>query len=138
MPIGFHATKLVVGDLGAAERFYRAIGLEVVSRNTGGEAEVNQEQTWLAASGDGDGDGHVLILSQFLELPTPAAVHYPGEVWLAFRVDDVDQMLRTIEQAGGAIVRPAEDRPEHAVRAAVAADCEGHFLEIVGPMAATG
>ena len=37
------------------------------------------------------------------------------------------------------VLREGEDRPEHAVRAAVVADPEGHIIEIVGPMStATG
>ena len=52
MSIAMNFTKLVVGDVAAAERFYRAIGLQVVSRNLGGEAEVRQEQCWLSATGE--------------------------------------------------------------------------------------
>jgi predicted enzyme related to lactoylglutathione lyase len=132
MPIAYHATKLVVGDLAAAERFYRAIGLKVVSRNLGGEAEVRQEQCWLSATGDAS--GHMLILSRFVELPTPPRPIYPGEVWLAFNVPDVDALCAIVEASGGQLVRPGQDRPEHQVRAAVVADPEGHFIELVGPM----
>jgi catechol 2,3-dioxygenase-like lactoylglutathione lyase family enzyme len=45
MSIAMRHMKLVVRDLNAAERFYRAIGLKVVSRNVGGEGEVAQEQS---------------------------------------------------------------------------------------------
>lgn len=133
MSIATIATKLVVGDLAAAERFYRAIGLQVVSRNLGGEAEVRQEQCWLSATGDAS--AHILILSRFVELPPPPRPTYPGEVWLAFNVADVDATCRTVAEAGGGVHRPGEDRPEHAVRAAVVTDPEGHFIELVGPMA---
>jgi hypothetical protein len=34
------------------------------------------------------------------------------------------------------VVRASQDRPEHGVRAAVIADPEGHFIELVGPMSA--
>jgi catechol 2,3-dioxygenase-like lactoylglutathione lyase family enzyme len=134
MSIALTATKRVVSNLEASERFYRAIGLKVVSRNVGGEDEVRQEQCWL--SGSGDMSTHVLILTRFLELPPPPRPVYPGEAWLAFMVTNVDEMLTMIEAAGGAIVRAAQDRPEHNVRAAVVCDPEGHFIEIVGPMSA--
>jgi len=132
MTIELIATKRIVRDLESAERFYRAIGLKFISRNVGGEDEVRQEQCWLSASGDPG--THILILTRFLELPPPNRPVYPGEAWLAFRVADVDGILTTIEESGGRIRRPAQDRPEHNVRAAVVSDPEGHVIEIVGPM----
>ncbi len=134
MTLALIATKRVVRDLEAAERFYRAIGLKFISRNIGGEHEVRQEQCWLSASGDPS--THILILTRFLELPPPNRPVYPGEAWLAFRVPDVDGILRTIQESGGKILRAAQDRPEHNVRAAVVSDPEGHVIEIVGPMSA--
>lgn len=135
MTIAMHATKLVVADIASCERFYLALGLKVASRNLGGEDEVRQEQCWLSASGDMS--SHVLILSRFVELPPPARPTYPGEVWLAFQVADVDAACAAVETAGGAVVRPGQDRPEHAVRAAVVSDPEGHFIELVGPIGQT-
>ena len=135
MSIAMNYTKLVVGDLEAAERFYRALGMQVVSRNLGGEAEVRQAQCWLSATGDAG--AYVLILSQFVELPAPPRPTYPGEAWLVFNVSDVDATIAAATAAGGGVVRPGEDRPEHSVRAAVVCDNEGHMIELVGPMAAT-
>ena len=134
MSIELSATKLVVGDVDTSECFYRALGLKVVSRNLGGEDRVRQEQCWLSATGDTT--AHILILSRFLELPPPSRPVYPGEAWLAFRVADVDATLKTVEESGGMIVRPGQDRPEHGVRAAVVSDPEGHVIEIVGPISA--
>ena len=132
MPVVMHATKLVVRDVDSTERFYLALGLKLVNRNLGGEAEVRQQQTWLSATGDMQ--SHILILSRFTELPAPAEPGYPGEVWLAFQVEDVDAAITTAEAAGGKTVRAGEDRPEHNVRAAVICDPEGHHIELVGPM----
>jgi catechol 2,3-dioxygenase-like lactoylglutathione lyase family enzyme len=132
MTIAMHATKLVVRDVAAAERFYQAMGLKLVSRNAGGEREVRQQQSWLSATGDAN--SHLLILSQFVELPAPSRPAYPGEVWLAFNVADVEATVATVRSAGGTIVRAGQDRPEHSVRAAVVSDPEGHFIELVGPM----
>jgi catechol 2,3-dioxygenase-like lactoylglutathione lyase family enzyme len=132
MEFAMHATKLVVRDVAAMERFYMALGLKLVSRNQGGEGDVHQQQSWLSASGDMD--SHVLILTRFVELPEPAAPSYPGEIWLCFRVPDVDASIMTVEAGGGTCRRPGEDRPEHAVRAAVVCDPEGHMIELVGPM----
>jgi lactoylglutathione lyase len=132
MSIGMHATKLVVRDVVAAERFYLTVGLKLVNRNLGGEQEVRQQQSWLSASGDAS--THLLILSQFLELPPPPAPIYPGEVWLAFNVADVEAIVQAAVGAGGNVVRAGQDRPEHGVCAAVVSDPEGHLIEIVGPM----
>jgi catechol 2,3-dioxygenase-like lactoylglutathione lyase family enzyme len=132
MILGMHATKLVVRDVEAAERFYQAIGLKRVTRNLGGEGTVRQNQSWLSVTGDSS--AHMLILSQFTEVPAPALPDYPREFWLAFNVADVDAVIAAVEGAGGSVVRPGEDRPEHGVRAAVVADNEGHIIEIVGPL----
>lgn len=127
-----HATKLVVRDVDAAEQFYEAVGLKVVSRNVGGEDEVRQQQSWLAASDAPN--AHILILTRFLELPLPARPEYPGEIWLCFMVSDVDDTVAKVLSEGGKLVRAGEDRPEHKVRAAVVTDPEGHLIELVGPM----
>lgn len=136
MILAMHATKLVVRDVAAAERFYAAIGLKRVAHNLGGEAEVRQQQAWLSVSGDST--SHMLILSQFLEAGTPPLPAYPREVWLAFNVADVDATIAAVEAAGGSLLRAGEDRPEHGVRAAVVGDNEGHIIEIVGPIAGAG
>lgn len=132
MILGIHATKVVVRDVDAAERFYLALGLKPVARNEGGEGDVRQRQAWLSVTGDSA--SHMLILSQFLEAPYPAQPAYPREFWLAFNVADVDGVCAATEAGGGKVLRPGEDRPEHGVRAAVVADPEGHIIEIVGPM----
>lgn len=126
------ATKLVVRDADAAERFYSALGFKLVSRNVGGEAETRQKQSWLSASGDMS--AHLIILSEFTELPPPGPIAYPGEAWLAMYVADIEAACETVKQAGGSIVRAGQDQPEHQVRAAIVADPEGHIIELVGPM----
>jgi len=133
MIVGIHATKLVVGDVDAAERFYQGIGLKLVTRNLGGEGNVRQKQSWLSVTGDSS--THMLILTQFVELPAPDRPAYPGEVWLAFNVAGVDAVIEAVTAAGGAVLRPGEDQPAFGVRAAIVADPEGHVIEVVGPMA---
>jgi predicted enzyme related to lactoylglutathione lyase len=132
MSIKMNNFKLVVGDLGRAERFYSALGLQVVARNLGGEDEVRQDQAWMSETGDMQ--SFVLILSHFTELPAPRPPVYPGEVWLVFTVANVDTTIAQVEREGGSVLRRGENRPEHNVRAAVVADPEGHPIELVGPM----
>ena len=125
-------TKLVVNDVKANELFYVALGLKVANRNVGGEAEVRQEQCWLSSTGQMD--GHILILSRFLELGPMPDPTYPGEAWLGFRVSDVEAAVEAAQAAGGRLIRPGQDRPEHKVRAALVSDPAGHIVEIVGPL----
>ncbi len=132
MILGIHATKLVVRDADAAEAFYGAIGLKLVARNTGGEGDVRQKQAWLSVTGDST--SHILILTEFLEVPAPPLPAYPGEVWLALNVADVDAVLASAVKAGGSIRRAGEDLPDHGLRAAVLLDNEGHIIEVVGPI----
>lgn len=132
MTLSMRFTKRVVGDIAAAEAFYLAMGLKLVGRNQGGELDVHQSQVWLSASGDMA--SHVLILSRFIELPLPPRPMFPGEAWLTFSDVDVDATCALCLAHGGSVYRSGEDRPEHGVRAAVIADPEGHFIELVGPM----
>jgi catechol 2,3-dioxygenase-like lactoylglutathione lyase family enzyme len=132
MILGMHATKVVVRDVDAAERFYLSLGLKPVARNEGGEGDVRQRQAWLSVTGDSG--SHMLILSQFLEISYPEQPAYPREFWLACNVADVDAICAATAAGGGQVLRAGEDRPEHGVRAAVVADPEGHIIEIVGPM----
>jgi catechol 2,3-dioxygenase-like lactoylglutathione lyase family enzyme len=130
--VGMHATKVIVRDVEAAERFYRAIGLKLVNRNTGGKGDESQKQSWLSVTGDSA--SHMLILSEFVEIHAPALPGYPRKFWLALNVADVEKTLAEVEAAGGRVRLPGEDQPAHGVRAAVVEDNEGHVIEIVGPI----
>lgn len=132
MILGMPATKLVVGDVEAAARFYEAIGLKLIAHNVGGEGAHKQKQAWLSVSGDMS--SHLLVLAQFLELAAPSPPSYPGEAWLTLNVEDADAFIGLVTRAGGSVVRAAENQPDHGVRAAIVSDNEGHIIEIVGPM----
>jgi catechol 2,3-dioxygenase-like lactoylglutathione lyase family enzyme len=126
-------TKRIVADVERAERFYAAFGFKTVVRMEGGldDEEVHQLQTYMSVTGDASSPQ--LILCRFVAFPPPKP-SYPGESWLCFNVPDVDAACRTTEEFGGSIFRPGQDRPEHGVRAAVVADADGHYIELVGPM----
>jgi predicted enzyme related to lactoylglutathione lyase len=132
MKVSMNSMKLVVRDLVASERFYCAMGFKIITHHLGGEDEVRQSQCWLSETGTMD--GFALILSRFLETQPPPPLQYPNEVWLVFKTTDVDATIRAVTDNGGAVHRAAQNRPEHAVRAAVVKDPEGHIIEIVGPM----
>jgi catechol 2,3-dioxygenase-like lactoylglutathione lyase family enzyme len=136
---GWNFSKRIVADVEAAERFYAAMGLKTFARMEGGEGDerTHQVQIYMSLTGDGSfagGGSHQLILCRFPAYPPPPKSVYPGEAWLCFNVADVEAACRTAEQFGGSVFRGGEDRPEHGVRAAIIADVDGHFIEIVGPM----
>jgi catechol 2,3-dioxygenase-like lactoylglutathione lyase family enzyme len=135
MKITMNSMKLGVRDLDASERFYCAVGFQVVSRNVGGEGEVRQAQCWLSETGNRD--SFLLILSRFLETSPAPPLQYPNEVWLVFMSTDVDATVRAATEHGGRVLRAGQNRPEHKVRAAVIEDPEGHIIEVVGPMTAS-
>jgi predicted enzyme related to lactoylglutathione lyase len=132
MPSAMRFTKIIVGDLDRAERFYKALGLAAFNRSLSGEDRSAQEQVWVSASGDIS--SHVLLLSRFLNLPEPKWPEYPGEAWLIMGDMDVDAACSAVIAHGGAIVRESKDTPEFRLRSAVVTDPDGHHIELTGPM----
>jgi catechol 2,3-dioxygenase-like lactoylglutathione lyase family enzyme len=131
--VAWNFTKRIVADVERAERFYAAFGFKTIMKLSGGtdDDRVRQDQIYMSVTGDASSPQ--LILCRFVAYPPPRPV-YPGEHWLCFNVPDTDAACRTAEQFGGSVFRAGEDRPEHGVRAAVVADADGHYIEIVGPM----
>jgi predicted enzyme related to lactoylglutathione lyase len=123
--------KLVVGDAAAAERFYAAIGFICTSRAINGEGDLRQAQHAMSTPG---APGCTMILCQFLNCPPPPRPAFPGEAWLILPVPDADKMADLIVAEGGSILRPGHDNQEHKVRAVIAADPEGHHIELVSPL----
>jgi predicted enzyme related to lactoylglutathione lyase len=126
----FSFTKLVVGDLAASESFYvNVFGLTATSRVTSEIATRGIDEIIFAPTAPGAG---AFILLSYQDTDVPGT----GEVIVGFVVADADDVLARVEAAGGTIVRPAKDMPEHRARVAFAADPEGHLLEIVQVIAA--
>jgi predicted lactoylglutathione lyase len=132
MMTGWNFTKRIVADVEAAERFYLAMGLKTLFRRDGGEGddEVRQQQIYMSLTGDDTSSQLIICRFPAYAPPKPA---YPGESWLCFNVADVDESCRTAERAGGSVFRPGADIASHGVRAAIVADVDGHFIELVGP-----
>ena len=128
-------TKRIVADVETAERFYAAMGFVTLQRMTGGEDDSRVWQDQVYMSPTGDASSHILILCRFRAYPPPRP-SYPGESWLCLNVADVEAACCAAKQSGGSVFRAGQDRPEHAVRAAVLADPDGHYIELIGPMSA--
>lgn len=122
----FAFTKLVVKDIAAAERFYCGVfGMKVLSRVGTHDHKYALEETILSPAGAAD--AHRLIVTRYLERPCPPA----GSAWTGFVVADIEAALAAVVCAGGKIEVPVHRNSEHGVLAAIAADPDGHLIEIV-------
>lgn len=124
----FGFTKLVVGDLDRSMTFYREVaGLEEdrrISEVVGGRAMTEIIMTPPAA------DAAPLVLLAFHDSPQPAA----GDSILGFRTTDVGAFVDRAVKAGGSIMQPIVDMPQHGVKVAFVRDNEGHLIEVVEPL----
>lgn len=127
-PATFSFTKLVVDDLDAMVDYYCAVfGLHRGSRNTfekGIAGEAIDEIALVAAPGDAYG---ALSLLEFVN--RPAAKH--DEVILGFTTPDIAALLERVRSAGGSVLGPVEEMPDHGLRVAFVRDPEGHLCEVV-------
>lgn len=124
--LSFAFTKLIVSDLAAAENFYRAVfGMTPVNRVSTREHAFALEEVML--SPEGRQGAHLLILTRYLARPTPLA----GAAWTGFVVADITSTLSVLQEMGGSIAVPVHENVEHRTLAAIAADPEGHLIELV-------
>lgn len=125
--LNFALTKIHVSDIDTAERFYtETLGLVQTARLEVGEGEYAFKEAILSIP-SASIDGAKLGLVQYLSKPAPA----PGEAVFAFMVDDVERVASTMVKAGGTIVSPVREIPEHHLKLAYVADPEGHVVEIM-------
>jgi catechol 2,3-dioxygenase-like lactoylglutathione lyase family enzyme len=118
--------RLVVGDPEALARFYCDVfGMEVVRRFDALAADDPHLEIFLSAGGK-EGD-HQFALMHYLNRPTPK----PGEVEIAFMVEDLDAVVAAAEAAGGVKTKAAETLEDHKIRYAVIADPEGHSIDVM-------
>ncbi|MGE3692507.1 MAG: VOC family protein [Novosphingobium sp.] len=124
--ISFGFTKLVVADLDRAERFYREVfGMASLHRIVAEDHAFPLEEIVMELPG-GKG-GHKLLLVHYLTRPCPP----PGAVWIGFSVNDLPETLLAVEAQGGRVEVPLHENAEHRVLAAIAADTEGHLIEVI-------
>lgn len=126
----FGFTKLVVDDLEALERFYCDVfGMKIVRRWTTDDHAYALDEVVLSLTGDRN--GHLLIITRYHQRPCPPA----GAAWTGFVVPDIHVAIADVERAGGRIEVPLHGNDEPRVLAAIAADPEGHLIEILQMMA---
>jgi len=123
----FTFTKIIVGDLAAAEHFYTTVlGLSVMGRFAQDEQDGRMEETFLSVAGAPQG-GSQLAIVYYPNKPSPAA----GEAITGFVVKNVDAVIDAALGAGGILVKEPHDIAEHGVRVAVIGDIEGHLIEVL-------
>jgi catechol 2,3-dioxygenase-like lactoylglutathione lyase family enzyme len=128
--LSFGFTKIVVADLARAEEFYTQVfGLKPMHRVTAEDHAYPLEEIILSLSPE----GHKLLLVRYLTRPCPPA----GAAWIGFTVADMATALNAVEASGGRIEVPPHDNSEHGVIAAIAADPDGHLIEVIQSMAST-
>jgi Predicted enzyme related to lactoylglutathione lyase len=117
-------TKIIVADLAAMERFYcDTLGLRVQARIAVDKPGYVIRETVLVVGESGT----LLNLVQHLDRPCPA----PGEAVVGLSVDDMDAVIDAATGAGGSVVTPPVDIPDHKLKIAYIADPEGHMLELL-------
>jgi len=122
--LSFGFTKIVVADLERAERFYSQVfGLQPLHRVRAEDHAYPLEEAILSLSPE----GHKLLLVRYLTRPCPPA----GAAWIGFTVADMETALAAVTANGGGIEVPPHDNPEHGVIAAIAADPDGHLIEVI-------
>ena len=124
--LAFGFTKLVVKDLDTCTSFYRDVfGMKPMRHVGTSEHKFALDEVIMSLSGGRD--GHALVITRYREMPCPPS----GSAWTGFTVPDIDEALRRVSDAGGTVEVPVHSNPEHRVKAAIAADPEGHLIEII-------
>lgn len=117
----FAFTKLLVGDLEAEVAFYSAVlGLVIKHRLSAGDGE----EVILCATGHEEPS---LVLVQRPHQARPE----PGEAVLGFVVEDVAQVVRAAEGAGGVVRVAPKAVPQAGVTVAQVEDPDGHLVELL-------
>lgn len=120
-------TKIIVADLAAMERFYcDGLGLRVQTRIAVDKPGYALRETVLVVGESGT----LLNLVQYLDRPCPT----PGEAVVGLSIDDMNAVIAAATEAGGSVVTPPVDIPDHQLKVAYIADPEGHLLELLQPL----
>lgn len=125
--LAFSFTKIIVGDLAAAERFYTQLfGLEVVGYINLGEGEALMNEVILKTAGAQPPAPNFILVS-YPNRNCPAT----GEATTGFVVDDLHATLAAATAAGATIELGATEVSEHGLQMAYILDPQGHRIELL-------
>lgn len=121
----FGFTKLIVNDLDGTAEFYKTVcGLTELARVTAGVNDRKIDEIMFNATGQG---GPTFVLWKWLDRDASST----DEVILGFQTPDIAAFVERVTAAGGKIVSPVVDMPEHGVKVAFVTDIEDHLIEVV-------
>jgi len=124
----FSFTKLVVGDLDKSMAYYRDV-CELAEDRRISEVIGGREMCEIIMTSPAP-DAAALVLLSFLDSPKPAE----GDSILGFRTTDIAAFVERAVKAGGSVMQPVVDMPQHGVKVAFVRDNEGHLIEVVEPL----
>jgi lactoylglutathione lyase len=101
-----------------------SMGLMSKHRVTGGPGRSAYAEIVLSSA---ESDQPSLVLLRRLHQATPT----PGEAVLGFVVDDVEQVVRAAEGAGGVVRSAPKAVPRAGLTVAQVEDPEGHLVELL-------
>lgn len=121
----FGFTKLIVQDLERCADFYkRVFGLTELARVSAAVNDREIDEIMFNPTGEG---GATFVLWKWRDRDHGTI----DEVILGFQTDDVHALVASVPAAGGTIIQPVKDMPEHGVRVGFVTDPEGHLIEAV-------
>lgn len=124
----FGFTKLLVQDLEKSAKFYSEVcGLTELVRVDAAIAGRPISEIMFNPTGEG---AAMFVLLKFMDTDD-AQGH---DVILGFQTDDVVAFVERAVAAGGQIVDPVTDNPDHGVKVGFVRDPEGHLIEVVQVM----
>lgn len=121
----FGFSKLIVTDLDKVADFYKAVfGLTEMVRVDSDVAGREISEIMFNPTAEG---AATFVLFKFHDQPAPSS----AETISGFQTDDVVALVERAKSAGGKVVAPVRDMPEHGVKVAFIEDVEGHLIEVV-------
>jgi catechol 2,3-dioxygenase-like lactoylglutathione lyase family enzyme len=121
----FGFTKLLVQDLEKSAQFYTEVcGLTELARVDAQIAGRPISEIMFNTTGVG---AAMFVLLKFMDDEGTAG----KDVILGFQTDDVADFVQRAVDAGGRIVDPVRNNPEHGVKVGFVSDPEGHLIEVV-------
>jgi predicted enzyme related to lactoylglutathione lyase len=121
----FSGTKLIVGDVDRAGRFYQSVcGLieeQRIDTVLAGRAIIEIIFRPTAP------DGATLILLSFLDTPKPPA----GGAVLMMYTTDLKAFVQRAKEAGGSMFLDIVSYPEYGLQTAYVKDLDGHFIQAI-------
>ncbi|MCB1688835.1 MAG: VOC family protein [Halioglobus sp.] len=121
----FGFTKLLVQDLEASAKFYTEVcGLTELARVDAEIASRPISEIMFNPTGAG---AAMFVLLSFTDTGNKGG----HSVIVGFQTEDIAAFVQRAVDAGGSIVDPVKDNPDHGVRVGFVSDPEGNLIEVV-------